>query len=104
MDVAALHVASGLRLAVEADGPAHFLRPGREVGGVTLARNRALAVRGFVVVSVPYWEWGKVRHDEGKAAAYLSRAVEDAVARWRLRLQGGEGDSGIHGGRAASAA
>ncbi|GBF92400.1 hypothetical protein Rsub_05602 [Raphidocelis subcapitata] len=83
VDVAALHTASGLRLAIEADGPCHFLRPGREVSGDTLARNRALSARGCVVVSVPYWEWDKVRHDAGKAAAYLSQAVEDAVARWR---------------------
>ncbi|GBF93376.1 hypothetical protein Rsub_06414 [Raphidocelis subcapitata] len=97
VDVAALHAASGLRLAIEADGPTHFLRPGREVGGDTLARNRALSARGCVVVSVPYWEWAKVRRDAGKAAAYLSQAVEDAVARWR-RQQVGSSSSGGSGG------
>ncbi|GBF91353.1 hypothetical protein Rsub_04093 [Raphidocelis subcapitata] len=103
VDVAALHAASGLRLAMEADGPTHFLRPGREVSGHTLARNRALSARGCVVVSVPYWEWAKVQRDAGKAAAYLSQAVEDAVARWQQ--QGGSGSvGGSVGGRSGEAA
>ncbi|GBF93371.1 hypothetical protein Rsub_06409 [Raphidocelis subcapitata] len=90
----------------DADGPTHFLRPGREVGGDTLARNRALSARGCVVVSVPYWEWDQVRRDAGKAAAHLSQAVEDAVARWRRRpQQGGNSSSGSRGsGKAAPAA
>ncbi|GBF97714.1 hypothetical protein Rsub_10878 [Raphidocelis subcapitata] len=103
VDVAALHAGSGLRLAIEADGPTHFLRPGREVSGDTLARNRALSARGCVVVSVPYWEWAKVQRDGRKAAAYLSQAVEDAVARWRQ--QGGSGSGGGNvGGRSGEAA
>ncbi|GBF93401.1 hypothetical protein Rsub_06439 [Raphidocelis subcapitata] len=104
VDVAALHTASGLRLAIEADGPTHFLRPGCEVSGDTLAHNRALSARGCVVVSVSYWEWAKVQHDAGKAAAYLSRAVEDAAARWRRRQQEGGRGSGTVGGKTAPAA
>ncbi|GBF91357.1 hypothetical protein Rsub_04097 [Raphidocelis subcapitata] len=103
VDVAALHAASGLRLAMEADGPTHFLRPGREVGGHTLARNRALSARGCVVVSVPYWEWAKVQRDAGKAAAYLSQAVEDAVARWQQQGESGSGGGSV-GGRSGEAA
>jgi hypothetical protein len=58
IDIAAVTAAGGLQLAVEVDGPSHFLRqPRRAVDGPTRCRNRALAVRGFSVVSMPYWEW-----------------------------------------------
>jgi hypothetical protein len=81
IDVAAKHAASGRLLAIEADGPFHFLRPGRRPTGETLARNRALAARGYVVVCVPWWEWAKVQGDAVAEEAYLARAVEAAVSR-----------------------
>jgi len=80
VDVLATHTASGRRLAIEADGPTHFLEPGRKLTGETLARNRALAARGYVVVSVPWWEWGEVR-SESDRAAYLSGKVKVALLR-----------------------
>jgi hypothetical protein len=46
IDVAAKHAASGRLLAIEADGPVHFLQPGMRPTGETLARDRALAARG----------------------------------------------------------
>jgi len=82
IDVVATHTASGKRLAIEADGPTHFLRPGRQVTGDTLARNRVLAAHGYVVVSVPYWEWAELKKSE--QADYLARKVEAA-------LEGGAG-------------
>jgi len=77
VDVMATHTGSGKRLAIEADGPWHFLRPGRQVNGETLARHRALAARGYVVVSVPWWEWHELKKSD--QAAYLSRKVEAAL-------------------------
>lgn len=50
-----------LRIAVEADGPTHFLRnraskDGRPLpDGPTLARNHLLRHHGWHVVAVPYW-------------------------------------------------
>jgi hypothetical protein len=81
VDVAAKHAASGRLLAIEADGPTHFLQPGMRPTGDTLARNRALAARGYIVVSVPYWEWDKVRGDAEAEESHLARAVEAAVSR-----------------------
>ncbi|KAI8475369.1 MAG: hypothetical protein J3K34DRAFT_404699 [Monoraphidium minutum] len=111
VDVPAAHAASGRRLAIEADGPTHFLRPGREpTGDDTLARNRALAARGFVVVSVPWWEWREVRGAAAAQDSYLLRKVEAAVsgrqegARPRRRQGDGAGGSGGGGARAAAAA
>jgi hypothetical protein len=56
MDIHAI-TACGLKLAIEVDGPSHFLDPGNIVDGATKSRNRALAARGYEVVSIPYWEW-----------------------------------------------
>jgi very-short-patch-repair endonuclease len=58
IDIAAV-TAAGVRLAVEVDGPSHFVRMGGrwEVEGPTQYRNRALAARGYTVVSIPGWEW-----------------------------------------------
>ncbi|EOD24931.1 hypothetical protein EMIHUDRAFT_115722 [Emiliania huxleyi CCMP1516] len=66
------------RLAVEVDGPSHFLLPdGRDVrkpNGPTLLKRRLLAAAGWRVISVPFYEW------DGFATAnerhtYLERAV-----------------------------
>ncbi|KAI8475173.1 MAG: hypothetical protein J3K34DRAFT_517614 [Monoraphidium minutum] len=97
VDVAATHAASGRRLAIEADGPTHFLRPGGQPTGETLARNRALAARGYVVVPLSYWEWGPLRGDAAAQDAYLQRTVEAA-------LQQAQRESGTDGGAAAAAA
>jgi len=86
VDVVATHTASSKRLAIEADGPWHFLRPGRQVNGDTLARNRALARRGYVAVSVPWWEWAELKKSE--QAAYLTRKIEGVVLK---QHQGGGG-------------
>ncbi|KAG1672115.1 hypothetical protein FOA52_001702 [Chlamydomonas sp. UWO 241] len=50
----AVQLPDGSRLAVEVDGPHHFLsnQPGW-LDGVTLLRNRLLKTRGWRVVSVP---------------------------------------------------
>jgi hypothetical protein len=71
--------ASGRKLAVEVDGPYHYVthdvnhdvtldqqEGGRGVYGLTgptQYRNRALAARGYAVVSIPYWEWNRVQVD-----------------------------------------
>jgi len=45
----------GQLIAVEVDGPTHFL--GREPTGTTLLKRRQLQHLGWKLVSVPYWEW-----------------------------------------------
>eukprot|EP00879_Flechtneria_rotunda_P017924 GHRR01018786.1.p1 GENE.GHRR01018786.1~~GHRR01018786.1.p1 ORF type:complete len:598 (+),score=167.33 GHRR01018786.1:344-2137(+) len=56
LDIAAT-TESGQQLAIEVDGPWHYRQPDRQPTGSTLWRNRALAVRGYTVVAVPWWEW-----------------------------------------------
>jgi hypothetical protein len=58
IDIAGV-TADGVRLAVEVDGPTHFLWPDRRLNGRTQHRNRVLAARGYAVVGVPYFEWDK---------------------------------------------
>jgi len=99
IDVVAPHTASRKRLAIEADGPTHFLRPGRQVTGETVACNRALAARGYVVVSAPYWEWDELRKNTEGQAAYLTRKIEAAL---KVHMGGG-GRGKVQGGAAAAA-
>jgi hypothetical protein len=63
IDIAAV-TAAGLQLAIEADGPWHYVSPGRRLNGPTQFRNRMLAAQGHTVVSIPYWEWDVSRTDE----------------------------------------
>jgi hypothetical protein len=51
LDIAG-RTAAGVLVAVEADGPWHFRRPDGGLMGTTQYRNRALAVRGYSLVSV----------------------------------------------------
>jgi hypothetical protein len=47
-----------LKIALEADGPRHYLRNRlRQPRGGTLLRNRLLAALGWHVVVVPYYDW-----------------------------------------------
>ena len=45
--------------AVEFDGPTHFLTCMLPVGG-TLMKRRHLELLGYTVVSLPFWEWGRL--------------------------------------------
>jgi hypothetical protein len=65
--------ASGVKVAIEVDGPTHFIKPGNRLEGGTMFRNRALAVRGYVVISIPYWEWGQLRGAKQKQQYLLAK-------------------------------
>jgi hypothetical protein len=44
-------------IAVEVDGPSHFIGGSRAPNGATLLKRRHLELLGYSVVPVPYWEW-----------------------------------------------
>jgi hypothetical protein len=77
LDIAG-RTAAGVLVAVEADGPWHFRRPDGGLMGTTQYRNRALAVRGYRLVSVPKYAWDKVWNDEQRQEQYLMRRFEEA--------------------------
>ena len=66
------------RVAVEVDGPSHFLLPDgrglRRPNGSTLLKRRLLAAAGWRVISVPFYEWDGVATANGQQT-YLERAV-----------------------------
>jgi very-short-patch-repair endonuclease len=77
IDIAAT-TAGGAKVAIEVDGPTHFIQPGRTPDGTTQFRDRALAARGYVVVSIPYWEWDALR-DATRQQQYLLTKLQPAV-------------------------
>jgi hypothetical protein len=78
VDIAATTV-SGVQLAIEVDGPNQYIRPERTYDGSTLFENRALAARGYVLVSISYWEWNALRAAEQKQQ-YLLTKLQAAAA------------------------
>jgi hypothetical protein len=60
-------------VAIEADGPSHFIQPGNTLEGGTLFRNRALAARGYVVLSIPWWEWRQLQGADSKQQYLLAK-------------------------------
>lgn len=63
------------RVALEVDGPSHFLRGTLAPTGPTLARDRLLAARGWRVISLPYFEWDACRGDRRHQAECLRRIL-----------------------------
>jgi len=76
IDIAAV-TAAGVALAIEVDGPWHFVRPDNRLNGPTQYRNRALAARGYTVISIPYWEWGRLNSQQ--RVQYVSERLQQPV-------------------------
>jgi len=61
---------NGKQIAIEVDGPSHFI--GKELTGSTILKHRQVAaVDGMKVVSIPYWEWNKLKKDSKRKEQYL---------------------------------
>ena len=69
IDIAAV-TASGVRVAIEVEGPHHYVQPDNTLTGATQSRNRALAARGYALVSIPHWDWKEVC-SRGEQQQYL---------------------------------
>jgi hypothetical protein len=73
-----------VKIALEVDGPSHFVCESTESGirrapnGSTIIKRRHLSLLGYAVASVPYWEWNDLRDVEAKKA-YLRAKLHDAV-------------------------
>ena len=64
---------AGAPVAVEVDGPTHFLQDGRQDGRTAL-RNRLLAAHGWRVVVVDYRVWNE-QQTEAQRQEYLRRLL-----------------------------
>jgi len=49
----------GKRIAVEVDGPSHFIGRSQQPTGATLLKHRQLRHFGWQLEIVPYWEWNR---------------------------------------------
>ena len=65
--------AAGTPIALEVDGPYHFLQDGRQDGRTRL-RNRMLAAHGWRVVVVEYRTWGELK-TQTQREDYLRRLL-----------------------------
>jgi hypothetical protein len=65
--------ASGVPVAIEVDGSHHYVQPDSTLSGPTLRRNRALAARGYALISIPYWEWEVLRGTEQQQQYLLAK-------------------------------
>ena len=50
---------NGEQVAVEVDGPSHFVGRSKQPTGPTLLKHRQLRRFGWRLETVPYWEWGR---------------------------------------------
>jgi hypothetical protein len=78
---------AGVRLAVEVDGPTHFVSPGNKVDGRTKYRDRALKARGYTVVSIPGWEWEKLQGAKQKQEYLVNKLKGETVLVVSVGLQ-----------------
>ena len=62
----------GARVAVEVDGPSHFIGRSHQPTGATLLKHRQLCYFGWRLESVPYWEW-----DRSKDLYWLPRLSQE---------------------------
>eukprot|EP00984_Skeletonema_dohrnii_P015302 scaffold6582_cov83-Skeletonema_dohrnii-CCMP3373.AAC.3 len=67
---------NGKVVAVEVDGPSHFIGEGRSPTGSTILKRRQVPlVDEIELVSVPYLEWNKLGKDRKKKQAYLRKLL-----------------------------
>jgi hypothetical protein len=72
IDIAAV-TASGVKVALEVEGPHHYVQPDNTLTGPTQSRNRALAARGYAVISIPHWEWDRLRNPQQQQEYLLEK-------------------------------
>ena len=80
----------GREVAVEVDGPSHFI--GRTPTGATALKRRQLRAAGWELVSVPYWDWYQLRSKADKQA-YLQAALEGLQGPHEAAAEEAETDS-----------
>ncbi|EJK67299.1 hypothetical protein THAOC_11691, partial [Thalassiosira oceanica] len=73
---------NGRKVAVEVDGPSHFIDR-RPTGSSTLKHRQVARLDRIEVVSVPYWEWNELKNSETKQR-YLQYTVLGMMQPWML--------------------
>jgi hypothetical protein len=66
----ALVEVNGKQIAIEVDGPYHFIG-GKPAGRTILKRRHIATVEGITLISVPHWEWDALGEDLKEKQRYL---------------------------------
>ena len=72
-------------VAVEVDGPSHFVGSTQKPTGATLLKRRQLRAFGWQLLVVPYWEWDALTRRE-EQRKYLQRRLHEIVRRGTTAL------------------
>ena len=67
----------GRDVAVEVDGPSHFV--GRQPTGATMLKRRQLRAFGWPLLSVPFWEWEATKTSASRRE-YLERKLRETLS------------------------
>jgi hypothetical protein len=70
----ALIEVNGRRIGIEVDGPSHFVDR-KPTARTILKRRQITSIDKITLVSVPYWEWSKLRSDNAKKQQYLRSLI-----------------------------
>ena len=73
----ALVEANGEKIGIEVDGPHHFINR-KPTGNTILKHRQVTSLEEIPVVSIPYWEWNKLRKDGNKKQHYLRSLLHSA--------------------------
>ena len=68
-----------MQVIIEVDGPSHFSVNSRRPLGRTVARKLMIEGRGYIVRSIPYYEWCSLDSMEARQT-YLWRLLASAVS------------------------
>jgi hypothetical protein len=68
--VDALIEMSGKKIAIEVDGPSHFINK-QPNGRTAMKRRQVTSIDMISVISVPYWVWNQLGTDQVKKQQYL---------------------------------
>jgi hypothetical protein len=63
------------RIALEFDGPSHFTTNTLEPLGHTRLRDRLLSAMGWHVVSIPFFDWGRLHNRPEQMDAYVQQRL-----------------------------
>ena len=72
----------GRDVAVEFDGPSHFVGQTEAPTGSTMLKRRQLHAAGWPLLVVPYWEWNELDNggDKARVDEYLMGGLREAIA------------------------
>jgi hypothetical protein len=92
IDVLSIDIAIDEKIAIEVDGPYHFmlcidsdsiLKSGNmrnyqseyQANGATMLKRRLLTLMGWKVLNIPYWEWYKLEGNTTRETQYCQRLL-----------------------------